>query len=63
MQNRQFVQSIGMLRMWNLAYQVSKFYTKTTNVAGAIGNKCDVNATCFAQQHGKIVLTFNVSIN
>ena len=49
--------------MWDLAFLVSKFYAKITNVAGTIGNKCDVNATCFAQQHGKIVLTFNVSIN
>jgi len=28
-----------------------------------MGNKCDVNVTCFAPLHGKLVLAFNVSIN
>ena len=52
-----------MLWLLVLAFLTGKFYAKTTNVAGAIGNKCDVNVTCFATLYGKIVLTFNVSIN
>jgi len=49
--------------MWNLAFRISRFYAKTTNVAAAMGNKCDVNVTCFAPLHGKLVSAFNVSIN
>ena len=49
--------------MWYLAFLVSKFYAKTTDVAGAMGNKCDVNVTCFATPYGEVGSTFIVSVN